>query len=69
METIEQKQKGWTPEKMAEVDPSANNKMRAIRRAQRDEKIEYLHAQIFFDSQGGLNKLVGEGSGLQLNTW
>lgn len=66
---IRLKQGGWKSEKMAEVDPNVNKKMKSIRQAQRDGKIEYLHAQIFFDSQGGLNKLVGDGCGIQLNTW
>ena len=54
---------------MAEMDPNVVEKLQAIRVAQRNKKIEYFHAQIFFDSQGDLNKLVGDGSGIQLNTW
>lgn len=60
---------GWTPQKMAEVDPNVDKKMNAIDSALQSGKIEYLHAQIFFDSQGNLSKLVGNGSGIQLNTW
>lgn len=60
---------GWTPQKMAEVDPNVDKKMKAIDSALQSGKIEYLHAQIFFDSQGNLSKLVGNGSGIQLNTW
>ncbi|MDP9530911.1 hypothetical protein Q7L59_32025, partial [Pseudomonas protegens] len=68
-EKIRLKREGWTPEKMAEMDPNVGEKTKAISRAQRNGKIEYLHAQIFFDSQGSLSKLVGDGSGIQLNTW
>lgn len=69
MEKIRTGRGGWTPEKMAEVDPNVSEKMKAIRNAQRNGRIEYLHAQIFFDSQGNLSKLVGNGSGIQLNKW
>jgi hypothetical protein len=68
-ELMESQRRGWTPEKMAEVDPNFAEKMKAIRNAQRNGRIEYFHAQIFFDSQGNLSKLVGNGSGIQLNTW
>ena len=66
---IEQEKQGWTPEKMAEMDPNYTEKISAIDSVLTSGKIEYFHAQIFFDSQGGLNKLVGDGSGIQLNTW
>jgi len=69
MDKIEAERGGWTPEKMVEVDPNVDKKMKAIRGVQRNKKIEYLHAQIFFDSQGSLSKLVGDGSGIQLNMW
>lgn len=69
MKKIRLTREGWTPEKMVEVDPNVDKKMKAIRDAERNGKIEYLHAQIFFDSQGGLNRLVDNGSGIQLNTW
>ncbi|WP_347905600.1 hypothetical protein [Pseudomonas purpurea] len=66
---ISSQKSGWTPEKMAEVEPNYREKMKAIDSAQRNGRIEYFHAQIFFDSQGNLSKLVGNGSGIQLNTW
>lgn len=66
---IEQKKQGWTPRKMAEMDPKYTEKTTGIESAMESGKIEYFHAQVFFDSQGGLNKLVGDGSGIQLNTW
>jgi len=66
---IEQKKQGWTPRKMAEMDTKYTEKTTGIESAMESGKIEYFHAQVFFDSQGGLNKLVGDGSDIQLNTW
>ncbi|WP_144417745.1 hypothetical protein [Pseudomonas protegens] len=66
---IQLTREGWTPEKMAEMDPNYTEKILAIDSALINGRLEYFHAQVFFDSQGALNKLVGEGSGLQLNTW
>ncbi|MDP9529089.1 hypothetical protein Q7L59_22710, partial [Pseudomonas protegens] len=63
------KRGGWTAEKMAEMDPNYTQKILAIDSALTNGKIEYLHAQIFFDSQGGMSKLVGDSSGIQLNIW
>ncbi|PWD61728.1 hypothetical protein DF209_07215 [Pectobacterium polaris] len=60
---------GWTEAKMLEVDPNMQVKLDAIEDAARTNSIKHLHAQIFFDSQGKLNGLVGSGSGIQLNIW
>ncbi|WP_262253421.1 hypothetical protein [Pectobacterium polaris] len=54
---------------MLEVDPGMQDKLDAIEEASALAKIEFIHAQIFFDSQGALNKVVGNGSGIQLNKW
>ncbi|MCY7263200.1 hypothetical protein [Pseudomonas protegens] len=69
MEKIRLKRGGWTPEKMAEVDQNYSKKISSIDKSLTTGNIEYLHAQIFFNSQGDLNKLVSEGSGIQLNMW
>ncbi|MEN5159886.1 hypothetical protein [Achromobacter spanius] len=60
---------GWTERKMREMDANVGDKLTAIRNAQKLQKIEYLHAQVFFDHKGQLNRLVGGGTGIQLNTW
>ncbi|ROP58140.1 hypothetical protein EDF81_3303 [Enterobacter sp. BIGb0383] len=66
---IEARKQGWTRAKMLEVDPSMQDKLNALENALALEKIEFMHAQIFFDSQGALNRLAGNGSGIQLNIW
>ncbi len=60
---------GWTEAKMLEVDPNVQVKLDAIEDAARTNNIKHLHAQIFFDSKGELNSIVGSGSGIQLNIW
>ncbi|WGL28451.1 hypothetical protein OWC53_02320 [Pectobacterium brasiliense] len=60
---------GWSKAKMLEVDPSVQDKINAIEDAVALGKIKFLHAQVFFDSQGALSKTVGNGSGIQLNAW
>lgn len=54
---------------MLEVDPGMQVNINTIENASALGKIEFIHAQIFFDSQGALNKLVGNGSGIQLSIW
>lgn len=54
---------------MLEVDPEMLDKLDAINDAAKLGQVNHLHAQVFFDSQGGLNKMVGSGSGIQLNIW
>ncbi|AFI88606.1 hypothetical protein PPNK14_18820 [Pectobacterium parmentieri] len=54
---------------MLEVDPNVQDKLDAINDATKLSAIKYLHAKIFFDSQGNLNSLVGKNSGIQLNIW
>lgn len=60
---------GWSKAKMLEVDPNVQDKLNALEDAIALGKIKYLHAQVFFDSQGALSKTVGNGSGIQINTW
>ncbi|QQG28865.1 hypothetical protein JFY74_02000 [Pectobacterium carotovorum] len=69
MGKIKRGRNGWTTEKMSEVDPDFLKKIDAIRDASKDNKLAYIHAQIFFDSKGALSKLAGNGTGIQLNTW
>lgn len=60
---------GWTERKMLEVDPNVQDKLDAIDDATKLGKIKYIHAQVFFDSTGALNRNVGAGTGIQLNRW
>ncbi|WP_174870944.1 hypothetical protein [Pectobacterium polaris] len=69
MGKIKRGRNGWTTEKMSEVDPDFLKKIDAISDASKDNKLAYIHAQIFFDSKGTLRKLAGNGTGIQLNTW
>lgn len=66
---IEKGSRGWSKKKMLETDPRMQEKVDALDEALALGKIKYLHSQVFFDSKGKLNKLVGDGSGIQINTW
>ncbi len=63
----------WKREKILELDPSAMDKVRIIESAQESRNIHYIHAQVFLDSEGRINNLVGkgvgQGSGIQINDW
>lgn len=60
---------GWSTKKMFEADPDFADKIEAIEDATANGRISYFHAQVFFDSNGNLNKLAGQSSGIQLNIW
>jgi len=49
------------------------DKVDAVEKAQNSGRIQYVHAQVFLDSAGKINTLVGKGvghgSGIQLNDW
>ncbi|WP_423762285.1 hypothetical protein [Burkholderia sp. NLJ2] len=63
----------WKREQILELDPSAMDKVDTIQKAQRSGNIQYIHAQVFLDSEGKINTVVGNGvgrgSGVQLNDW
>ncbi|MCV9880286.1 hypothetical protein [Brenneria izbisi] len=48
MGKIRRGRNGWTMEKMSEVDPDFLKKIDAIRDASKDNKVAYMHAQVFF---------------------
>ena len=66
---IGQRIQGWTERKMLEVDPDMHDKLDTLEGAMKLGKVKYIHAQVFFDSRGSLNKNVGAGTGIQLNSW
>ncbi|MGQ1887832.1 hypothetical protein [Serratia marcescens] len=63
----------WKRESVLELDPSAMEKVKTIEKSQVSGNIQYIHAQVFLDSEGKINALVGkgvgQGSGIQLNDW
>lgn len=63
----------WKRERVLELDPSAMQKAATIKNAQDSGSIHYVHAQVFLNSDGKINQLVGkdvgQGSGIQLNDW
>lgn len=69
MEAIERRTKGWSRPKMLSVDRNVDSKTNLIHSALASGKIQYIHAQVFFDHEGKLNQLVGHGTGIQLNHW
>lgn len=63
----------WKLENMLKADSAALEKLDVIAKAQHSRSIQYIHAQVFLDSGGNINTLVGKGvgrgSGIQLNDW
>lgn len=66
---IELGTQGWSARKINEIDPGYLKKLQALEGALATKRIAYLHAQVFLDSKGALNKFVGGGSGIQINSW
>ncbi|MFD2641287.1 hypothetical protein [Pseudomonas japonica] len=66
---INKKRKGWNMSSITDVDPDSMKKAQALANAVAMKKVNYIHAQVFFDGGGNLNKFVGDGSGIQLNIW
>lgn len=62
-------QQGWNIDNLKKINPEIESTARKFRNAVRDEKISYLHAQVFFAPNGQLNKIPGNGSGIQINRW
>ncbi|EDW2056461.1 hypothetical protein S518_004343 [Salmonella enterica subsp. enterica] len=69
LDNIERKKPWWKRENVLEADPDAMRKVAAIRNALATRNIQYVHAQVFLNSEGKINTLVGKGSGIQLNDW
>jgi hypothetical protein len=69
MDLIRTNKGHWKRSNILSIDPDAMTKVSAINAAIQTRKIQYLHAQIFFDHRGQLNSVVGGGTGIQLNTW
>lgn len=64
------KDKGaWQTKKLEEHDPTILAKIDAVAKATRQGKVEFIHAQIFFDSGGRPSLLTNTLNGIQLNTW
>ncbi|HWL27509.1 MAG TPA: hypothetical protein VNQ97_01245 [Burkholderiaceae bacterium] len=68
-EKIGLRKHGWTEQNMFEMDPDMRHKLDVLEDATKLRNIEYIHAQVFFDSSGQVNKNVGAGIGIQLNKW
>ncbi|WP_272015472.1 hypothetical protein [Pseudomonas aeruginosa] len=73
LRNIEEHGRWWKRDSVLSVDPGAMQKVAAIRKAQATNRVEYIHAQVFLDSQGQINALagkgIGQGSGIQINDW
>ncbi|MEC4563762.1 hypothetical protein L7O53_22635, partial [Pseudomonas sp. CMAA1741] len=64
------KDKGaWQLDKLQKHDPGFTSKAGATMTATASGKVEFLHAQVFFDSSGKLNPLTHALSGIQINNW
>ncbi|EHK64144.1 hypothetical protein [Achromobacter arsenitoxydans] len=70
---VKRKGRWWKREKVLELDPLAMEKVAMLDRAKESGNIQYVHAQVFLNSEGKINTLVGhgvgQGSGIQLNNW
>ncbi|MDH1659596.1 hypothetical protein N5E29_24380, partial [Pseudomonas mosselii] len=65
---LNQKQ-GWSVAQLSQSNPNFEYTARALRAAARDNKISYIHAQVFFDPNGKISTLPGLALGIQLNNW
>ncbi|HGM5579434.1 TPA: hypothetical protein ACKP22_001092 [Pseudomonas putida] len=66
---IRQKYQGWSISKLTESDQNFTKKLRALKAATKNKKASYIHAQVFLDPYGSLNRLTKGGTGIQLNNW
>ncbi|MDD0977586.1 hypothetical protein [Pseudomonas fontis] len=60
---------GWSRKNMLAVDRDMDKKISTINKSMSAGRIEFVHAQVFFDPLGNLNRLTGNGTGIQLNHW
>ncbi|WP_350012417.1 hypothetical protein [Pseudomonas asiatica] len=65
---IRRKRQGWG-EALTKTDPAFITKHQAIEDSLDSRKVSFLHAQVFFDSKGHPNTIVGDRSGIQINLW
>ena len=64
------KDKGaWQFDKLQKHDPYFTSKVLAVKTATASGKIEFVHAQVFFDSGGQPSPLTRALNGIQLNKW
>ncbi|WP_411703664.1 hypothetical protein [Edaphovirga cremea] len=69
LKLINDRKSGWDPSKMQAFDSEFNNKRLAIQRAVENERIEFVHAQVFLKRDGSINTTVGNNNGIQWNNW
>jgi hypothetical protein len=65
---IRRKRQGWG-EALTKTDPAFITKYQAVEDSLDSRKVSFLHAQVFFDSKGHPNSIVGDRSGIQINLW
>jgi len=68
-ELIDKDKGAWQFDKLQKHDPDFTSKAGAIKTATASGKIEFVHAQVFFDSNGQRNPLTHAFNGIQLNRW
>ncbi|MBC3380411.1 hypothetical protein H8I69_14940 [Serratia fonticola] len=61
--------KGWKSENLQRFDPDFNSKIKEIKKASESGRIEFIHVQVFLGRDGEINSAVGNGSGIQWNSW
>ncbi|MDC0690658.1 hypothetical protein POF53_23930 [Mitsuaria sp. RG] len=66
---IENKKQGWNEAKLRAMDSNFSKKLGAVMDSYGAEQITYIHAQVFFDTNGNLSRLTKNNNGIQLNTW
>ncbi|MBV4504508.1 hypothetical protein HU751_006570 [Pseudomonas sp. BW13M1] len=66
---ITRQHQGWTIDNLRKADPEVASKLQAVENGLLDEKLSFLHAQVFFNPNGQPNTLVGNPTGIQINNW
>ena len=66
---IARRKGGWNIDNLKVAMPEIAAKATHLRNAMSSGKISYLHAQVFLAPSGQLNKVAGNSTGIQINTW
>ena len=69
LKLIEEGSGGWGSNKLPLFDPEFGIKLQEVKRASRQGRIKFVHAQVFLKRDGSINAEVGNSNGIQWNDW
>ncbi|WP_447874432.1 hypothetical protein [Serratia fonticola] len=69
LKLIEEGSGGWGSNKLPLLDPEFGIKLQEVKRASRQGRIKFVHAQVFLKRDGSINTTVGNSNGIQWNDW